>query len=424
MTLTLKAIVALVVSVFTFILGNSVLVTVGVGEIFTELFALMFLVLVGTILLHRGFLLVWDELEVYCNWDNKTFKDVVVALCMFFTSAALIEFFCFGSFSWYSLSDIEFLAIKIPKTYLLYAWIFVYPLLLEAVGKMVRNENFSKKSMQIAGAYCMLLTVGGVATFFGLLKEDSIFLLALNTFSVTVALCKFIPKDRGWNKYAVVMLLLTLFLTVFSFYNTYGKTIIQKDEIVVIHTITFLVVVFCVLLPNFRRHKAQVLFMSAWFVLFLHAIGGLYNGNLLFSMHTIFSDSIAFSLVLICCFENYTREKIEQTEVEFPEEGIKYKVWGTQIKEDYDEEYYIDEVLVSGETTQTKCIVDSWSELLPEHAVFKPINKKNTVFMMRHIGAGGSWETVSDEETQQILLEEYIKAEIKTLISVEDDYEI
>lgn len=151
-----------------------------------------------------------------------------------------------------------------------------------------------------------------------------------------------------------------------------------------ISLVFFVVILFKLLqVKNGRDHKNWLIFATAVAMLTIRAVmGALYGFGFpypvvipFFGTSGIVTDTMAFTLILICGFENIKIQKYFQAEESFyPAEDIlgvrdNYEV-RDEFGEAYKEEEYLDDVLVKGKDGDISCIADWYSREHREFCIF------------------------------------------------------
>lgn len=182
-------------------------------------------------------------------------------------------------------------------------------------------------------------------------------------------------------------------------------------------------------------HKHQIMYMSAWFLMLIRCLmGTLYAFAIIpvpirlpFSGIGSFTDSICFSLLLICAYQNYQTDELKEYRLLDAEEllesdNMEYTVLDNDTGEPYDEELYCDEVTVQGKEKQINCVVTWPEDFLEGYAVFEPQkNRKKEVFILKH-NENGIWESVKDKECCVAVFLDYIRNRIPTSMEMEVTY--
>lgn len=203
--------------------------------------------------------------------------------------------------------------------------------------------------------------------------------------------------------------------------------------------VLFVVILFKILqVKSGREHRNWLVFATAVAMLTIRAVmGALYGFGFpypvvipFFGTAGIVTDTMAFTLILICGFENIKIQKYFRTEESFyPAEDIlgvqdSYEV-RDEFGEAYKEEDYLDAVLIKGKDGNISCVADWYSREHREFCIFdiaSPIGDKKR-FILEF--ADEKWVLTKDAdnliEDIQRVFKENLKPECMEIM--EDEYE-
>lgn len=435
--------------------------------------------IIATVFYYWCFIGIIDSLELLCKISTGKCATALNLICLVMIAALIIELST-DNFSIIGEQEIRIISLTISKKYIFDICIAVlFPVIVEYILKSMVNENFSHKSIVCGTTAILLVSLIEYLLFFAMRNIWLVDMAVINLITLTVGVMKYVipqKKVRKGNIIGILILyaLIYIFLFFLLSYGSglseflYGATwdeyregawfIVKNASLfgtseqllssVYIHDwlinrnnynlqllfyggwaavvclIAFMIVFLYMLihllgLKNLRIHRHQLVYTTAFSVLAIRIIMGIFYSFALLpypialpfsGTYSIITDSIVFGLILYGAWENYRYERVITYEPVEPEsflaKEMNYQTF-TKENEKYEEEGFGNQVYIQDSAQRILCDVEWTYGNEREIAVFIPADNPNhQVFLLEHT-TENLWRPVDDRSLYPSVMEEF-----------------